>query len=124
MSLILVNDIFQELSEENNRLLNELTFADKCLKIFIEFKSFVDFISIKFKHNLETNESQKYDKLSEKLSQVLRLMNLPVVKSEPIDTNDCLSEEISPKSRTNSLSISSKEGEDCEDCEECGQKST
>ena len=40
MSYILVNDIFDEILNENNRLLNELLFADKCIKVLKEIKIF------------------------------------------------------------------------------------
>ena len=36
-----INISFDELRDENQRLINELLFADKCLKILLEFKSFV-----------------------------------------------------------------------------------
>ena len=39
MASLRVNDVFEELSEENKRLLNELMFANKCLKVLITFKS-------------------------------------------------------------------------------------
>ena len=45
MFSIKVNDVFEELSEENKRLLNELMFANKCLKVLITFKTFVEFIA-------------------------------------------------------------------------------
>ena len=53
---IKANDIFDELEEENIRFQNELLLTEKCLKMFIQFKTFVDFISDKFKLNLQTNE--------------------------------------------------------------------
>ena len=52
ISCIRVNDIFDELIDENQRL-------KQCLNVFIEFKTFVDFISTKIANNLETNEFQK-----------------------------------------------------------------
>ena len=52
MSCIRVNDIFDELIDENQRL-------KQCLNVFIEFKTFVDFISTKIANTLETNEFQK-----------------------------------------------------------------
>ena len=44
MAYININDIFNDLKEENKRLLNQLLFADKCLKCLTEFKSFVDLV--------------------------------------------------------------------------------
>ena len=37
--LVVVRDIIEELSEENDRLLNELKFAHKCLDKLIELKN-------------------------------------------------------------------------------------
>ena len=68
---IQINDIFHELFDENERLLNELMFANKCLNVLITFKTFVDFISNKIKSNLDSNESKKFEKLSEEVKQVL-----------------------------------------------------
>ena len=70
-SQIVVNDVLEELNEENKRLFNELLFADKCLKILIEFKSFVELNSNQFKLNLDENNKQLYEELSEKVKQVL-----------------------------------------------------
>ena len=68
---IVVNDVLEELNEENKRLFEELLFANKCLKVLNEFKSFVEFNSNQFKLNLEENNKQLYEKLSEKVKQVL-----------------------------------------------------
>ena len=70
-SQIVVNDVLEELNEENKRLFNELLFADKCLKVLIEFKSFVELNSNQFKRNLEENNKQLYEELCEKVKQVL-----------------------------------------------------
>ena len=74
--VIITNDLFDELMEENKRLLNELIFAEKCLKMFNEFKSCVDFISIKFQLILESNELKNFRKLSEKLNKLIDKSNL------------------------------------------------
>ena len=50
---IVVNDVLEELNEENKRLLEELLFADKCLKVLIEFKGFVELNSNQFELNLD-----------------------------------------------------------------------
>ena len=66
MSDILVNDIFDELIDENKRLLNALLFSNKCINLFIEFKSFIDSISTKLKPILISNELIKYNELCNK----------------------------------------------------------
>ena len=60
MAYIEINDIFDDLREENRRLLNELLFADKCLKYLTEFKSFVDLVINKINNYLEVNDISKY----------------------------------------------------------------
>ena len=60
MSLIKVREIFDELTEENRRLLNELLFAERRLKCLTEFKSFVDLIFNKINVYLEENDISKY----------------------------------------------------------------
>ena len=69
MSSILVNDIF-ELIDENKRLLNELLFSNKCINLFIEFKSFIDSISFKLKPILVSNELIKYNELCDKYEEI------------------------------------------------------
>ena len=78
-----VNDVLVELREENNRLLNELLFANKCLTILCEFKIFVDLISIKFKENLKSNETKKFRQLSEKVDQTIRTTNIDIKQLNP-----------------------------------------
>ena len=64
ISCIRVNDIFDELIDENQRL-------KQCLNVFIEFKTFVDFISTKIANNLETNEFQKLKDLTQNVEEVV-----------------------------------------------------
>ena len=61
---IRVNDIFDELIDENQRL-------KQCLNVFIKFKTFVDFISTKIANNLETNEFQKLKVLTQNVEEVV-----------------------------------------------------
>ena len=70
MSNVLVNDIFDELLDENKRLLNELLFSNKCINLFIEFKSFIDSISLKLKPILVSNELIKYNELCNKYEEI------------------------------------------------------
>ena len=73
---IVVNDVFDELTQENNRLFDELIFADKCLTILLEFKTFIELNSDNFKLNLEENNLQKYEDLCEKVNKVLNEKSL------------------------------------------------
>ena len=90
MSSIKVNDVFEELSEENKRLLNELMFANKCLNILITYKTFIDFISDKFKNNLDLNECQKFEKLNKDIDEVLKERN-QLIRRKQITRNENLS---------------------------------
>ena len=74
-SVLVIKDIFEELSEENQRLLNELIFANKCLNIFIEFKTIVNSMFNTFKDNFSSIDSQKYEELNEKLNEVVTELN-------------------------------------------------
>ena len=73
-SSIVVNDVLEELSEENNRLLNELLFANKCLKVLSQFKTFIDLISKKLIQSLDKNQCKIYHSLNENVSQVMNEM--------------------------------------------------
>ena len=88
MSYILVNDIFNELLDENKRLFNELIFADKCLKLFFDFKTFIDLISINFKSKLISDDLIKYNNLCKNIDKVFMEKDLIFVKPKPIDINN------------------------------------
>ena len=61
-----------EIINQNIRLENELLIANKCIKTLITFKSFIDFISNKFKYNLNSNEWQKFENLRKDVEEVLK----------------------------------------------------
>ena len=71
-SSVAITDVFKEIREENQRLFDELLFANKCLTKLIEFKTFVEFISFKFKHNLELIELKRFEYLCQTIKEVLR----------------------------------------------------
>ena len=71
-SVIIVRDIFEELIEENKRLLNDIKFANECLLKLIDLKSFVELIFGKIEYNLEENDFQKYYKLNGEVNEVLQ----------------------------------------------------
>ena len=75
MAFIIVNNIFDDLKEENNRLLNELLFADKCLKCLTEFKSFVDLVINKINNYLEENDILKYKEFCSTYETILNGIN-------------------------------------------------
>ena len=91
MSEVLVKtyDVFDEISEENKRLLKELIIAKKCLTILIQFKAFIDSISTKFKVNLDSNELKEYEELNENVNQIplKRMLNLNDRTKKNSDTN-------------------------------------
>ena len=75
MAYIKINDIFNDLKEENKRLLNELLFADKCLKCLTEFKSFVDLVINKINNYLEENDILKYREFCSTYETILNGIN-------------------------------------------------
>ena len=74
MSAIVIetNDVFEELSEENKRLLNDISFANECLIKLINLKTFIELIFDKIRYNLEENDCQKYQELSDEANEVLQ----------------------------------------------------
>ena len=64
MSSLTVNDILEELLDENNRILNELLFAHKCIIKSLEFKEFIDSIDKEFVDQLNPKLKRKYEELS------------------------------------------------------------
>ena len=64
MSLLTINDILEELHEENNRLLNELLFAHKCITKSLEFKEFIDLFAKQFIDKMNPNVKKRYEELS------------------------------------------------------------
>lgn len=91
MASLLINDLVEELSEENKRLLKELLFANKCLKHFIQFKTFIDSISPKFKHELNAIESQDYiefNETTEKLIKDLSALDQSVTEEEEVPNHE------------------------------------
>ena len=54
----------RSLSEENRRLLNNLTFVNECLLKLLQFKSFLELIFDKIRYNLEESDSKKYQDLN------------------------------------------------------------
>ena len=75
MAYINVNDIFDDLKEENRRLLNELLFADKCLKCLTKFKSFVDLVINKINNNLDDKDISKYREFCSTYETILNGIN-------------------------------------------------
>ena len=85
---------FNEIYEQNIRLENELLFANKCIKTLITFKSFVDFISDKFKNNLNSNEWQKFEKLRKDVEEVLKSKDKSIERTAEIWQKSVSSEEL------------------------------
>ena len=81
---------FIKIVDQNIRLKKELFVVNKCIETLITFKSFVGFISDKFKNNLNSNEWQKFEKLRKDVEEVLKskdkqiktIKDLPLISSE------------------------------------------
>ena len=86
---VLVNDIFDELFNENKRLLNELLFADKCIKVLNKIKRFLDLNSNEIKVNLVSKQLKAFNDLLQTIEEVFREKNSFVieVKEEVIEKN-------------------------------------
>ena len=86
---VLVNDIFDELFNENKRLLNELSFADKCIKVLNKIKTFIDLNSNEIKVNLVSKQLKVFNDLLQTIEEVFREKNSFVieVKEEVIEEN-------------------------------------
>jgi uncharacterized Zn-finger protein len=63
MSLIEIQDIFDELKEENKRLENELLFAKKSFLILNKFKTYINKTYHKLKSNLDLKDIQELQEL-------------------------------------------------------------
>ena len=68
---IRVNDIFDDLSEENKRLNNELMFANNCLKVLTEFKSLFNKICLKFEKSIDFEYKQELNRLENEFNSVI-----------------------------------------------------
>ena len=80
---LVVNDVFDELKAENERLLNELSFADKCLKLLTEIKAFIDLNSIDLKYNLMTTRLDIFEDLCRRIEEIFREKNSFVTEVKP-----------------------------------------
>ena len=75
------NDVFEDLSEENKRLINELICAEQCLKKFNDLKVFID--SLLDKISIDLNDKQRYEELKNDIDNSLRQRSvLSSLKSE------------------------------------------
>src|SRR5882757_1662503 len=111
ISDIRVNDIFDDLIEENKRLLNQLLFANNCLNkikihlnlIYDKYEKYIDFeyktqfqeINEEFKQLLETNET-----IEEKSDENQSLKSDENINELNEDSDE--SEEYLPKNELNS----------------------
>ena len=69
---IRVNDIFDELSEENKRLNEELMFANNCLKVLNEFKSLLNKFYLKFHTIIDSEDKQEFSRLQEMFTSLTK----------------------------------------------------
>ena len=82
-----MNDIFDELFNENKRLLNELLFAEKCIKVLNKIKIFINLNSNEIKVNLVSKQLKVFNDLLQTIEEVFREKNSFVieVKEEVIE---------------------------------------
>ena len=104
--VIVVNDLFDELSEENKRLFNELLFANKCLNKLQEFKYSFDLYSNKIRQSLELNEWQILEKLLQELNGFVIRRNIRTeINKLKSDDNEKSEDVLLPKIETSDQSI-------------------
>ena len=75
-----MNDIFDELLDENERLLRELSFADKCIKVLNEIKMFFELNSNQIKGNLVLNQLKVFNDLCLRIEELFRKQNNCVIE--------------------------------------------
>jgi len=68
---IQINDIFDDINQENNRLKNELLFANKCINILYKFKYYLNRICDNFGNNLDQKLAQELNKLEEDYKELI-----------------------------------------------------
>ena len=113
--IIKANDVFEELSEENKRLLTDLTFANECLLKLLQLKSFLELIFDKISYTLEECDSQKYQDLNNEVNQLLqRRLDIKNWKNNDNQTIDNLNDYENDIKFSHCLSeINNKLSEDC-----------
>ena len=74
---VMASDVFEEIIDENNRLISELLFADRCLSVLREVKAFHDWIANQLRPLLDENQLKSYTKICEDIDEV-------VAKSSPL----------------------------------------
>ena len=71
MPFIRVNDIFDELFDENNRLFRQLLFSNKLINVLNKFKISFDLITCKLKTNLNSKQLKTIENLAEEYEEVV-----------------------------------------------------
>ena len=69
---IKVNDIFDELSDENNRLNNELMFANNCLNVLNKIKVLLNKFCLKYETIIDSEDKQELNQLKDEFNSVIR----------------------------------------------------
>ena len=72
MPFIRVNDIFDELIEENNRLLKEIKFSKKLINVLNKYKNEFNLITNQLKTYLNSNQLKCFEELSEEYKEVMK----------------------------------------------------
>lgn len=74
-AVIQVSDILDELSDENQRLFVELSFAAKCIGILNKFKSHLHKIHSKYDQTISSEDKQQFIELKEEFESVLQFID-------------------------------------------------
>jgi hypothetical protein len=82
-SKILINDLLEELTQENNRLFKELLFAKKFIKLFENYRNFLNQLFIDYKCDQNIENKLKFNELENEFKTIFGNNN----NSEEIDPN-------------------------------------
>jgi hypothetical protein len=80
-SKILINDLLEELTQENNRLFNQLLFAKKFIKLFENYRNFLNQLLIDYKCDQNNENKLKFNELENEFKTIFNN------NSEEIDPN-------------------------------------
>ncbi len=88
-SKILINDLLEELTQENNRLFKELLFAKKFIKLFENYRNFLNQLFIDYKCDQNIENKLKFNELENEFKTVFNNYknNRNSVINEEIDPN-------------------------------------
>jgi hypothetical protein len=106
---ISVNDLFNELKEENNRLLDELLYAKKCVKLLENYRNFAKNFLNKCECNLKIDNKIKLIELENEFQLIFnnnkQINNQLIVDQNNDNNSDQNSTEVTQNTLKSTLSL-------------------